>query len=106
MSKRYTRATVPASWHVAEVARVNGKVLTPGRVIRVTDRDGRILPGRFAFLRHVRNVDTGAEWLDVRDTATGALRAFYADRVRTVTRKTTRVTPVAGATVTRSAVAA
>jgi hypothetical protein len=94
--RKYTRATVPASWSVAEVARVRGSVLTPGRIVRITG-----VPGTFAFLRHVRNVDTGAEWLDVRDTTTGALRAFRADKVRTVTRKTTRVTPVAGITVAR-----
>jgi hypothetical protein len=93
MSKRYTRATVPASWDVAEVARVRGKVLTPGRIVRIRGERGS-----FAFVRHVRNVDTGAEWLDVRDVTTGALRAFYADRVRTVTGKRTRVTPVAGRT--------
>lgn len=91
MSKRHTRATVPSSWHVSEAARVNGRVLAPGRVLRVQgDR------GTYAFLRHVRNVDTGAEWLDVRDVATGALRAFYADRVRTVTGRTVPVAPVAG----------
>jgi hypothetical protein len=92
---------VPATWDVAEVARVRGKVLTPGRVVRVADRDGRMMPGRFAFLRHVRNTATGAEWLDVRDLATGALRAFHADRVRTVTRRTVPAVPVAGRTVAR-----
>jgi len=91
--RKYTRATVPAHWDVAEVARVNGKVLTPGRVIRI--RGDR---GAYAFLRHVRNTSTGAEWLDVRDTATGALRAFHADRVRLVTRKTAPAVPVAGRT--------
>lgn len=98
MGKRYMRATVPASWHVAEVARVNGRVLTPGRVIRVTGEPGR----RFAFLRYVRNTASGAEWLDVRDVASGALRAFHAERVAAVTRRSVEVTPVAG----RTAVAA
>lgn len=98
MTRRYTRATVPAHWHVADVARVRGKVLTPGRVLRVTRERGT-----FAFLRHVRNANTGAEWLDVRDTASGALRAFHVDRVRTVTRRTVPVVPVAGRTVARGA---
>jgi hypothetical protein len=98
---RYSRPTVPAHWHVAEVARVRGKVLTPGRVVRIKGERGA-----FAFLRHVTNTRTGAEWLDVRDTTTGALRAFHADRVRTVTRGTVPATPVAGRTVTREAVAA
>lgn len=95
--RKYNRPTVPASWHVAEVARVRGNVLTPGRVLRVSGERGA-----FAFLRHVRNVDTGAEWLDVRDVASGALRAFHAERVRTVTRRTAPVVPVAGRTVART----
>lgn len=100
MARKHVRPTVPASWHVAEVARVRGKVLTPGRVLRV--RGDR---ARYAFLRHVRNVDTGAEWLDVRDLTTGALRAFYAERVSVVTRRTVDVVPVAGRAA-RAAVAA
>lgn len=77
---KITRATVPAHWHVAEVARVRGQVLTPGRELRIRGERGA-----FAFVRHVANAHTGTEWLDVRD-ANGALRAFRADRVSRVAR--------------------
>lgn len=97
-TRKVTRATVPASWHISEVARVNGRVLAPGRVLRISRERGT-----FAFLRHVRNVDTGAEWLDVREVATGALRAFRVDRVRTVTRRTVPTVPVAGRSLAVSA---
>lgn len=99
---RYTRPTVPADWHVTETARVRGAVLVPGRVVRITGERGA-----YAFLRHVTNVRTGAAWLDVRDLSTGALRAFHADRVRSVKRgRPVPCTPVAGRTVVRTAAAA
>jgi hypothetical protein len=101
---RYTRPTHPAHWHVASAARVNGKVLLPGRVLRFRGERGT-----FAFVRHVTNTRTGSEWLDVRDTVTGALRAFpiTGERgVRVVTRKTVPVTPVEGRSGARAAVAA
>jgi len=101
MARKLTRAAVPASWHVSEVARVRGAVLTPGRVVRITRERGT-----FAFLRHVVNVDSGAEWIDVRETSTGALRAFRVDRVRTVTRKTVAAAPVGGRSSVRVAVSA
>lgn len=93
MTRKYARPTVPASWHVAEVARVRGQVLTPGRGVRVSRERGT-----FAFLRHVTNTATGTEWIDVRD-ANGAMRAFRTDRVTRVLRSSTtarRVRPVRG----------
>ena len=98
MARKITRASVPATWHVAEVARVRGATLLPGRVVRV--RGDR---ARYAFVRHVRNTATGAEWLDVRDVATGALRAFHVHRIATVTRKTVDVVPVGGRNAGRAA---
>jgi hypothetical protein len=95
--RKYTRPTVPAHWQVAEVARVNGQVLTPGRMLKVKGERGT-----FAFLRHVTNTHTGTAWIDVRD-ASGALRAFRAERVSRVLRKTTRVVPVAGRTLAGAA---
>jgi hypothetical protein len=97
---RYTRPTHPAHWHVSSDARVNGKVLQPGRVLRIRNQRGT-----FAFVRHVRNTVTGAEWLDVRD-ANGALRAFRVEDVRVVTRKTIPAVPVEGRSIVRAAVAA
>jgi len=100
-TRRNTRPAVPAAWHVAEVARVRGQVLTPGRGLRIRGERGT-----FTFLRHVTNTATGAEWIDVRD-GNGAMRAFYADRVTRVLRPSTtarRVRPAA--TTTRTAVAA
>lgn len=86
MTRRFTRPSVPAHWHVAEVARVRGAVLTPGRQLRITRERGT-----FAFLRHVRNEHTGTEWIDVRD-ANGAMRAFRVERVRSVKRTSARLT--------------
>jgi hypothetical protein len=51
---RYTRPTVPAHWTVAEVARVKGASLTPGRQLRITGERGT-----FVFLRHVTNTAHG-----------------------------------------------
>lgn len=97
--RKYTRATVPADWVVAEVARVRGQVLTPGRELRITGERGT-----FAFLRHVRNVRTGGEWLDVRD-GNGAMRAFRAERVARVARSR-RMRPVVPTTPREPRVAA
>lgn len=83
MTRKHARPTVPASWHVAEVARVRGQVLTPGRGLRIRGQRGT-----FTFLRHVVNTDTGGEWLDVRD-ANGAMRAFRVDAVTRVLRAST-----------------
>jgi hypothetical protein len=81
-----TRATVPAHWTVAEVARVRGQVLTPGRELKVKGERGT-----FRFVRHVTNTRTGAEWLDVYGGPAGheCLRAFYAAKVTMVKRART-----------------
>lgn len=86
MRNTLTRATVPADWSVAEVARVRGQVLTPGRELRIRGERGT-----FRFVRHVRNTRTGAEWLDVYGGAPGheCLRAFYVGRVASVKRART-----------------
>lgn len=89
-TRTITRPAYPSTWQVAETARVRGAVLTPGRLVRIT-RDR----GTYAFVRHVTNTATGAAWLDVRDTTTGALRAFYVDRVRTVRQKRAAARPAA-----------
>lgn len=100
MARKYTRPAVPACWHVAEVARVRGQVLTPGRGLRIRGERGT-----FTFLRHVRNVETGGEWLDVRD-GNGAMRAFRAERVSRVLRPTTSARRVRTGATGRAAVAA
>jgi len=81
--RKYTRAVVPAHWTVAEVARVRGQVLTPGRELKVSGERGA-----FRFVRHVTNVRTGATWLDVYGGAPGheTMRAFYPERVTRVSR--------------------
>lgn len=90
---RTTRPTTPAHWAVAEVARVRGQVLTPGRELKIKGERGT-----FRFVRHVTNTRTGVEWLDVYGGPSGheCLRAFYAARVATVKRsRTMRQTGVA-----------
>lgn len=96
--RKYTRAVVPAHWTVAEVARVRGQVLTPGRELKVSGERGT-----FRFVRHVTNTRTGAAWLDVYGGPPGheCLRAFYVDRVTRVAR-TQRMRQATG----RAAVAA
>ena len=84
--RRYTRATVPTHWHVAEVARVRGQVLTPGRELRVRGERGR-----FRFVRHVRNVHLDTEWIDVYGGPAGheTLRSFRPEWVTRVLRTQT-----------------
>jgi hypothetical protein len=91
--RTYTRAAVPAHWQVAEVARVRGQVLTPGRELKVKGERGT-----FRFVRHVTNTRTGAEWIDVYGGAAGheTMRAFYADKVTRVSRSR-RMRPTTGA---------
>jgi len=76
----YTRATVPADWECAHALKLRGRVVVPGTRLKIAGERGT-----FAFARHVRNVRTGTEWLDVRDS-NGALRAFRPERVRSIPR--------------------
>lgn len=88
-----TTTATPAHWDVADVARVRGQVLTPGRELRIRGERGT-----FRFVRHVTNARTGAAWLDVYGGQAGheCLRAFRADRVTTVKRART-MRPARGA---------
>lgn len=79
---RYTRATVPAHWTVAEAARLKGREVRPGTVLRIRGERGT-----FRFLRHVTLPD-GRQWIDVRD-ASGCWRSFRPEAVRSIPRKQT-----------------
>lgn len=74
------------NWTVTAHARVNGRVLVPGR--ELTIRGER---GRFRFVKHVRNDATGREWIDVYGGVKGheTLRSFRPERIRAVANRAT-----------------
>lgn len=76
----------PTFAHTPEI-KVNGFAVTPGTEVKVVG-----LRGRWRYLGHTRNVETGAEWVDVRQvngstgrTLTGT-RSVRPDRIAVVHR--------------------
>jgi hypothetical protein len=76
-------------WQVSDTVRLRGKVLTPGRELRIRGQRGR-----FRFVKAVHNTRTGAEWIDVFGGPKGyeTLRSFRRDRVAAV-HNTSRMRP-------------
>lgn len=79
--RKYTRPAVPASWRCSDAVRLRGRNVTAGMRLKITGERGL-----YTFARHVVNVSTGTEWIDVRD-GNGALRAFRPERVRSIPRR-------------------
>lgn len=69
-----------ADWTVVTETVLNGRTVTAGTELSLHEVRGRV-----TFAQRV-TTDSGADWIDVRDPS-GQLRAFRADRVKTVHRK-------------------
>jgi hypothetical protein len=75
----------PANWAVSTEYQAGRKLLTrdPPTTFAVSGEPG----GRFRFTRHVRNTDTGEEWIDcIGGTDQGAVIMFRSFRPYRVTR--------------------
>lgn len=74
-----TLAEVHPDWVISEEMQINGRNVSAGTELSITNEKGR-----FLFIKHVTTPT--AEWIDVIGGATGhkASRSFRSDRVKRV----------------------
>lgn len=80
VSDFYLGGPVPPGWAISTSWTCHGRVVTPGRVLSVTQAKGL-----FRFVRHVTRAD-GQQWIDVVGGKPGheTVRSFRPEHVKTV----------------------
>lgn len=66
-----------------------GRVIEHGEIIKIVGEHG----GKFRFLEHVTNSETGAEWIDcfeLRQGIPSGWRSFRCDRIKPLPKKRTK----------------